>query len=281
MAETLLHELQHSKLNALLDLVPLQRSAKDRLCYAPWRRDPRPLSGLLHGFYAFVGVTEYWYRRWRSHQDRLAAFHFLHHQEQVWAALHALGPTPELTEAGARFVAVATARLTACDGTAAPADVRDAVAALIAENRLAWRLKHFEPPADHVTRLADLWLAGDRPSADPAEPVLAPFHRPDAESALPGLFTARVLGPDHVAELAARPGERELVSGDIGRARSAFTDRIRADADDDSAWVGLLMALGAHNAPPPETLSATYRRIAAASGTPPDPVTLVEWIVHG
>ena len=285
MAETLLHELQHSKLNALLDLVPLQRSAKDRLCYAPWRRDPRPLSGLLHGFYAFVGVTEYWYRRWLSHQDRLSAFHFLHHQEQVWAALHALGPTPELTETGARFISVATARLAACDGTAAPVDVRDAIAALIAENRLAWRLKHLEPPAEHVTRLADLWLAGESPSAaEPEEPTLRPFRRPDAESALPGLFTAQALGPDHVVELAVRPGERELVNGDVVRARSAFADRIRVDVEDDSAWVGLLMAMGAHNGvapPPPETLSATYRRIVTASGMSPDPVTLVEWIVHG
>lgn len=283
MAETLLHELQHSKLNALLDLVPLQRPTTDRLCYAPWRRDPRPLSGLLHGIYAFVGVTEYWYRRWRSRQDRVAAFHFLYHQEQVWAALRALGPTPELTGAGARFMSVATARLTACDGTAAPADVRAAVTALVAENRLAWRLKHLAPPAGHVTRLAELWLAGERPVGEPefGEPVLQPFHRVNAESALSNLLTAEVLDPDHVTDVDAYPGEREFVDGDLARARSAFADRIRANADDDGAWAGLLMVTGTGEPPPPETVSATYRRIAAASETPPDPAALVEWIVEG
>jgi HEXXH motif-containing protein len=280
MAETLLHELQHSKLNALLDLVPLQQPGTDRLCYAPWRRDPRPLSGLLHGIYAFVGVTEYWYRRWRSHQDRLAAFHFLYHQEQVWAALRELGPTPELTETGASFISVATARLTACDGTAGPADVREVVTALIVENRLAWRLKHLVPPAEHVAALADRWFEGGPPSAGPAEPDLRPFHRPEAESALSSLFTARALDPDPEAAPDVRPGERELVGGDLARARVAFAGRIQADAGDDSAWVGLLMAMGV-TPPPPETVSATYRRIAATSDAPPDPTALVEWLANG
>jgi HEXXH motif-containing protein len=285
MAETLLHELQHSKLNALLDLVPLQRPGTDRPCYAPWRRDPRPLSGLLHGIYAFIGVTEYWYRRWRSQPeltDRTAAFHFLHHQEQVRDALRALGPTPELTDAGDRFLTVATARLNACDNTAVPADVRAAVTGLTGATRLFWRMRYLAPPKGHVALLADRRLAGERATAEHVESPLRRRARPEAASALPALFTAEVLTPnDPVAEKTVRPGESELVRRDLAAARSLFADRIRTDPDDDGAWVGLLMAMEGGGPLPPETVSATFRRMVAVSDVPPDPVTLVEWFANG
>jgi HEXXH motif-containing protein len=62
-ASTLIHELQHVKLCAVLGIVRLTRSDDGRRFYAPWRDDPRPLAGLLQGAYAFVGVTEFWRRR--------------------------------------------------------------------------------------------------------------------------------------------------------------------------------------------------------------------------
>jgi HEXXH motif-containing protein len=59
-AETLVHETQHLKLCALLDLVTLTRPDDGQLYYAPWRPDPRPASGLLQGAYAFLGVSGFW-----------------------------------------------------------------------------------------------------------------------------------------------------------------------------------------------------------------------------
>jgi uncharacterized protein len=59
-AETLVHETQHLKLGALLDLVTLTRPDNGQRYYAPWRTDPRPASGLLHGAYAFLGVSGFW-----------------------------------------------------------------------------------------------------------------------------------------------------------------------------------------------------------------------------
>lgn len=59
-AETLVHEAQHLKLGALLDLVTLTRPDDGRRYYAPWRADPRPASGLLQGAYAFLGVSGFW-----------------------------------------------------------------------------------------------------------------------------------------------------------------------------------------------------------------------------
>jgi HEXXH motif-containing protein len=45
------HEVQHLKLAALLDIVTLTMPGEHDRYYAPWRDDPRPLSGLLQGTY--------------------------------------------------------------------------------------------------------------------------------------------------------------------------------------------------------------------------------------
>ena len=67
MAETLVHEFQHIKLGALMDMLPLVEPSGKR-GYAPWREDPRPMGGLLQGVYAFTGIVRFW-----SAQRRLAA----------------------------------------------------------------------------------------------------------------------------------------------------------------------------------------------------------------
>lgn len=59
-AVTLTHEVQHVKLGALLDVVSLTLPDDGRRYYAPWRDDPRPVSGLLQGAYAYLGVTGFW-----------------------------------------------------------------------------------------------------------------------------------------------------------------------------------------------------------------------------
>ena len=63
LAVTLAHEVQHAKLGALLDLVPLTQPDDGRRYYAPWREDPRPIGGLLQGAYAHLGVSGFW--RWQ------------------------------------------------------------------------------------------------------------------------------------------------------------------------------------------------------------------------
>jgi uncharacterized protein len=74
-AVTLSHEVQHVKLGALLDIVDLTLPDDGRRYYAPWRADPRPVSGLLQGAYAYMGVTSFWRTRRRLAQgpDRLRA----------------------------------------------------------------------------------------------------------------------------------------------------------------------------------------------------------------
>ncbi|WP_445399802.1 HEXXH motif domain-containing protein [Streptomyces sp. LE64] len=59
----LAHEAQHNKLAALTHLFDLVDDRPGELFYAPWREDPRPLVGLLHGVYAHLGVARFWLRQ--------------------------------------------------------------------------------------------------------------------------------------------------------------------------------------------------------------------------
>jgi uncharacterized protein len=55
------HEFQHVKLGALLDITELfDPSDTEARHYAPWRPDPRPLEGLMQGTYAHIAVVEFW-----------------------------------------------------------------------------------------------------------------------------------------------------------------------------------------------------------------------------
>jgi HEXXH motif-containing protein len=100
-AVTLVHEFQHSKLSAILDLTPLSDPSNAGKYFAPWRVDPRPLAGLLQGVYAFVGVADTW-RALRSvdGMERSAERHFAEARLQVDRGLAAVEQSGALTEAG-------------------------------------------------------------------------------------------------------------------------------------------------------------------------------------
>jgi hypothetical protein len=55
-AETLVHECRHNILYAIQELDPLVQPGQLETVQSPWRPDPRPLSGLLHGAFVFDGV---------------------------------------------------------------------------------------------------------------------------------------------------------------------------------------------------------------------------------
>jgi uncharacterized protein len=105
LALLLVHEFQHVKLGAVLDLVDLYDPACDALFYAPWRPDPRPLEGLLQGTYAHLAVVDFWLVRWRGGGGRRAETRFSRWRDQTAEALDTLAGSGALTEAGERFVA--------------------------------------------------------------------------------------------------------------------------------------------------------------------------------
>ncbi len=54
LADDLLHETAHHRLHSLEELAPLQRKGADAHYYSPWRRQVRPLHGILHATYTFT-----------------------------------------------------------------------------------------------------------------------------------------------------------------------------------------------------------------------------------
>ncbi|GLW10183.1 hypothetical protein Misp01_53120 [Microtetraspora sp. NBRC 13810] len=106
-ALTLAHEVQHAKLVALLAAVPLTEPDDGRRYYAPWRDDPRPLGGLLHGAYAHAGVSGFWRRqRWREQGAAAERAHaeFARWRAAALATVRMMEATGGLTPSGVRFV---------------------------------------------------------------------------------------------------------------------------------------------------------------------------------
>jgi uncharacterized protein len=108
LALLIIHEFQHVKLGALYDMFDLCDRTDQRVFYAPWREDPRPLVALLQGTYAHIGVTDYW--RLRRHAvtgpDALAADEqFARWRMMTAEAIETLAGSGGLTQHGTRFVA--------------------------------------------------------------------------------------------------------------------------------------------------------------------------------
>lgn len=107
LALLLIHEFQHVKLGAVLDLYDLYDATDNRLFHAPWRDDPRPLEGLLQGTYAHIAVTDFWRAR-RSAAVGLAAetagARFAHWRDQTAGAIESLAASGSLTPLGEQFI---------------------------------------------------------------------------------------------------------------------------------------------------------------------------------
>jgi uncharacterized protein len=107
LALLLLHEFQHVKLGAVLDLYDLYDPADHRLFHAPWREDLRPLEGLLQGTYAHLAVTDFWRVRQEVTEGaaaEVAAQRFAHWRSHTQDAIETLACSGSLTPLGERFV---------------------------------------------------------------------------------------------------------------------------------------------------------------------------------
>lgn len=100
-AVLLVHELQHVKLGAVLDLCELFEPDNLTTVTVPWRPDPRPTEAALQGLYAHLAVADMWRRR----RGAEAEGNFRQYRGWVSAAADTLAGTGALTRQGARFVA--------------------------------------------------------------------------------------------------------------------------------------------------------------------------------
>ncbi len=107
LALLLIHEFQHVKLGAVLDLYDLYDAADNRLFHAPWRDDMRPLEGLLQGTYAHIAVTDFWRARRTAASGpaaETAGARFAHWRGQTAGAIESLAASGSLTPLGEQFI---------------------------------------------------------------------------------------------------------------------------------------------------------------------------------
>jgi uncharacterized protein len=107
LALLLIHEFQHVKLGAVLDMFDLFDPADQRRFQVAWREDPRPLEGVLQGTYAHLAVTDFW--RTHRHSAQGPAARTAHAQFARWRAataeaIETLAGCGSLTPLGLTFV---------------------------------------------------------------------------------------------------------------------------------------------------------------------------------
>jgi uncharacterized protein len=104
LATMLVHEWQHAKLGALMDLCDLFDADDRRRLPVGWRTDPRPIEGVLQGVYAHLAVADVWRRR-AARDDRGApAAAFRQYRRWTGDAIDLLRASGTLTPAGLRLV---------------------------------------------------------------------------------------------------------------------------------------------------------------------------------
>ncbi|MFF7378247.1 HEXXH motif domain-containing protein [Streptomyces massasporeus] len=231
LAETLVHELQHSKMAALLHLFPLLDDDRAERYYAPWRTDPRHLTGLLHGAYAFTGVAGFW-------RDRLA-------DAQGADAQSADPPSDEAVERAGYFFALR--RLQS----------RLAVRTLLTSGRLTVEGRAL---VSGLARTLDGWLREDVPPAALARArTAAALHRtewrlrnvvpaPAADPSDLRFRRDRTVWPDVRTHAFATPpavprtADEHLAAGDAAAALTRYADVLADAPAEPQALAGWVVA---------------------------------------
>lgn len=143
LAATLVHEVQHGKLTALADVLTLHTADRTPRFWAPWRADPRPLEGLLHGAYAHLALAGYWQRA-ALYGARGAWARHARVRAQVAAVLPVLRVHGQLTSAGQEFTDAMAAAERAMDELPPPGDQHTTARRAVDRERRAWCEAHPE-----------------------------------------------------------------------------------------------------------------------------------------
>jgi len=298
IAEAMVHELQHSKLNALLGLVKLVQDEETR-CYAPWRDDSRPLVGLLHGVVAFTSGVEFWLTQrdvMEEAEGHGVDFDMAFRRLQVRRAVRFLLNSGKLTNVGSALVAAVSRRLLVCEQVSVVPELAAIVTAMVDDHRALWRLRFIRPDANVIDSLADAWLSGTTPSV----PATADNKLlPDDQRRLPAnrrnLLRAKAVEPDLFASLMSRPAtlpgttpraDAALCLGDGDGAAAAYRAVLCDDPYDAQAWVGLGLAMRIRRRTAaatallirPEITVSAYRRVRLLDETQPDPREFADWV---
>jgi HEXXH motif-containing protein len=250
LAQSLIHEFQHMKLVAILDLYNLYESDGVARYIAPWRSDPRPVSAALHGVYAHLGVCDFWRRRRLRLADpgaaRTAHFEFALWRRLTLITAHDLLDAGELTKIGTQFVTPLRDRLDSWAGEPLPPDIDQAAADAALGYAVRWRLLNATPDPSTLARLAvaprPAWLADSTEPIDSLASRKSRFEAPaTSEPALANLIRSSMHVPHaRAAVCPPRHGDADYLAGRYGDAARAYTAELRDD--DLDGWVRLVVA---------------------------------------
>ncbi|MGW6442033.1 HEXXH motif domain-containing protein [Lentzea sp. NPDC055074] len=280
LAEALVHEIQHSKLNALVDLVDLS-AEQTKWVYAPWRDDPRGLISMLHGIYAFTSVVEFLHVQRDLVPDaeaRRAGFAFALRLRQVRTAVGSLRGNTDLTDLGRAFVAGASVRLAECETAPVPAGLEATVTDLLTEHRAGWCARHVKPHPADVSALAAAWVRGaECPGTARTEIVPGSVS---GGSRRRTLLEMRVLAPERFEHaVSIESADTMFARGEREAAAAEYARRIGSDPRDGDAWIGLALASRATAlCDQPATVRAVHAAVATRTGTSPEPGLLAAWM---
>jgi uncharacterized protein len=147
LAITLVHEFQHSKLQAVHDIRPLFGPSEE-LHFAPWRTDPRPVGAFLQGTYAFLGVADAWRALYTAPEAfPQAEAEFAETRACVTDAVARLAASDALTTDGRLFVAGLAAAGEALQEVRVPRAAETAARRRLDGIRAAWERHNRRPVA--------------------------------------------------------------------------------------------------------------------------------------
>jgi len=233
LAVGLLHEAQHSLLNAVHFLFELVRPAGPA-GYSPWRDDPRPPLGILHGAYAYLAVTRFW--RTEADRSAIAAFEFARWRAAVPAAAAELLAGDALTAAGRRFAGAVRAEVAQWLAEPVDAEVARLADGANIDHRVRWRLRNLAIDPATIAAVAAAWRAGAPPPRLPVPTVRAAPGRALEHSDRLTMAHRLLRGRGFAGH---PPGDDAYFRGDHEAAFAAFLKE--ATAGDDAAWSGLAL----------------------------------------
>ena len=293
----LIHEFRHTLLNGLIFLAPLFEDCGD-LFYAPWRDDPRPLGGLVHGAYAFSGVARYWRARG---EEGLAGFEFALLRDALDQVLTTLQDHPLLTPLGRRLCEALTEQTAPWRAESVGQHEVNLARLASVHHHATWRAHHLHTPKAYAQALAQAWQHGHRAHVDGSGTPLGPEPEPELRTdpgacrldTLALLARLSLVDPAEYARLLADddpaaqvPGaasaDLALVAGDARTAVKLYAEELAVTGARPAAWAGLGLALtetgeeaaGAALTSRPELAVAVSRLLPE----PPDPVALAQWL---
>jgi HEXXH motif-containing protein len=252
LAETLVHEFQHIKLGGLIDMLPLSEPTAER-GYAPWREDPRPMSGILQGLYAFSGVVRFWdaQRRVETEPDEILRASVLYERWRLAVDLAAgsLRDKRILTPAGDRFVAALRERACSHERGPTPEEAAAIAREVALDHWLTWQLRHTALDGAGVKRLAAAYQRGEaaRDQELPETCIQDDVRKFDSVTRS-RLLNMRYGDPQQYRQLAATNvsglggADAIFVRGDADTAVAAYREALAAEPD-PAAWIGLALAM--------------------------------------